>query len=121
MDIDLTQSLKIGDIVPTRANAFAKIVSLTGNKKRPIVTIVVDPLTGKEGLVKQHYKNGKIYTGYNKSPFDLMPEKTGIPVWVALDALGRPIMYEDEAVATAVHSGGGHSSKLTKVLLFNEV
>jgi hypothetical protein len=116
MEVDLTKTLTIGDIVPTRENAFAKVVSLSGPKGRPIVTIIVDPLTGREGVVKQHRKDGRIYTGYNKSAYDLMADKIATPVWVALDKSKNPLVYMDEVTAQSqIHL---QSTKLVKIVLF---
>jgi len=118
MEADLTKTLSIDDIVPTRDSSFAKIVSLSGPKHRPIVTIIVDPLTGREGVVKQHHKDGRIYTGYNKSPYDLMADRIATPVWVALNKNKIPVTYNNEQ--DALDNDYKHSSKIIKVVLFTK-
>lgn len=74
MEKDLTQVLKLGDILPTRDRRFAKIISLDGTDGRPIMAIIADPMNPGKEIVKRYRSNGRVYTGYNKTPFDLIWE-----------------------------------------------
>lgn len=75
---DLTQILKVGDIVPTRDHRFAKIVSVDGADGKPIIAIIGDPLKPGVEFVKKYRSDGRVYTGYNKTPFDLMYEDSDV-------------------------------------------
>ena len=118
MQKDLTQCLKINDIVPTRNFQFAKILSLNASKGKPIVSIIVDPLTGNGSVIKQHQKDGRCYNGYSQSAYDLMPETIATPLWLALDTQGDVCIYKTEE--EALKADHKHTTRIVNTFLFSK-
>lgn len=118
MQKDLTQSLQINDIVPTRNFQFARIISLNASKGKPIVSIIVDPLTGNGSVIKQHQKDGRCYNDYSQSQYDLMPDTVSTPLWIALDVQGNPLVYK--TAEDALKADHKHVTRIVNVFMFSK-